>query len=96
MSIINIMTSEIKHAYIDTAAARTTWESHITDLLPAVPSDSVKVLTSTNGYASNCKVLITSYTLMDKNVEILLKKSFGCIILVSAPTFQQAFQLKFL
>lgn len=68
---------------VTTATARDGWDRHIKELLPAVPSDSIKVLVSTNEYVSDCKVLITSYSLMEKNVEHLLKKSFGCIILVS-------------
>lgn len=68
---------------VTTAAARTSWERQILNLLPSVPSESVKVLISTNEYVGDSKVLIVSYSLMEKNVELLLKRSFGCIILVS-------------
>ena len=67
---------------VTTATARDTWAQHIQDLLPAVSDSSIKVLVSTNEYVGDCKVLITSYSLMDRYVETLAKKSFGCIILV--------------
>ncbi|XP_031623528.1 SWI/SNF-related matrix-associated actin-dependent regulator of chromatin subfamily A-like protein 1 [Contarinia nasturtii] len=71
---------------VTTATARENWERHITNLLPSVPSDSIKVLASTNEYVGDCKVLITSYNLMDKNVELLMKRSFGCVILDESHT----------
>lgn len=67
---------------VTTATARDNWAQHIQDLLPAVPNGSVKVLVSTSEYVGDCKVLITSYSLMDRYVDTLSKKSFGCIILV--------------
>lgn len=68
---------------VTTATARAGWESHIRDLLPTVPSDSIKCLSSSNDYIANCKVLITSYPLMDRCVDRLVEKRFGFVILVS-------------
>lgn len=68
---------------VTTAVARGGWERHIQDLLPWVPVNSIKLLESSQNYVSDCKVLITSYSLMEKNVDALTKKGFGCIILVS-------------
>lgn len=67
---------------ITTATARDSWAQHIKELLPWVPKDSIKCLASTNDYVSDCKVLITSYSLMDKNVNRLAEKHFGFVILV--------------
>lgn len=68
---------------VSTATARTGWENHIRDLLPMVSGDSIKCLSSSNDYIANCKVLITSYPLMDRCVDRLVEKQFGFVILVS-------------
>ncbi|XP_055295299.1 SWI/SNF-related matrix-associated actin-dependent regulator of chromatin subfamily A-like protein 1 [Sitodiplosis mosellana] len=73
---------------VTTATARDGWAQHINNLLPAISNGSVKVLTSTNEYVGDYKVLITSYSLMDKNVETLLKRSFGCVILDESHTIK--------
>lgn len=68
---------------VTTATARNSWERHLKDLLPSVPADSIKCLVSSNDHIGNCKVLITSYPLMDKSVDRLTEKRFGFVILVS-------------
>lgn len=67
---------------VTTATARETWEKHIQDLLPWVSVYSIQLLASSHDYVGDCKVLITSYSLMDKNVDILTERGFGCVILV--------------
>lgn len=64
-----------------TATAREEWKRHIRDLLPWVPEQSIACLTSTQEYVGDFKVLITSYSLMDKNCDRLLKRNFGFVIL---------------
>lgn len=64
-----------------TATARDGWERHIRDLLPWVSGRSIGCLTSTQNYVGDFKVLITSYSLMDKNCDRLLERNFGFIIL---------------
>lgn len=60
------------------------WEDHIKELLPSVPAESIKSLISTNDYVNDsCRVLITSYSLMEKNGERFKKMNFGFVILVS-------------
>lgn len=60
------------------------WEDHIKDLLPSVPTESIKSLVSTTDYVNDsCRVLITSYSLMEKNGERFKKMNFGFVILVS-------------
>lgn len=68
---------------VTTATARDSWERHIKDLLPSVPADSIRCLMSSNDYIGEWKVLITSYPLMDKNVDRLAEKYFGFVIMVS-------------
>lgn len=68
---------------VTTATARSAWEEHIKDLLPSVPSESIKCLATTSDYVSDCQVLITSYSLMEKNGERFKQKNFGFVILVN-------------
>lgn len=68
---------------VTTATARNCWEDHLKDLLPSVPADSIRCLVTTNDYIGDCKVLITSYPLMDKNADRLAEKRFGFVILVN-------------
>lgn len=65
------------------ATARNGWQRHIIELLPSVPADLVQCLMSGGDYIGNCKVLITSYALMDKMVDRLAEKGFGFVILVN-------------
>lgn len=68
---------------VTTATARDSWERHINDLLPSVSADLVRCLVPGNDYIGDCKVLITSYALMNKNVDRLAEKGFGFVILVN-------------
>lgn len=67
---------------VTTLTARDAWLNHVKDLLPSVPAQSIKCLTSTKDYVGDCNVLITSYSLMEKNCDRLLEIKFGFIILV--------------
>lgn len=69
---------------VTTATARETWERHIKDLLPSVPSESIRSIVSSTDYIGDCKVLITSYPLMDRNADRLVEKQFGFVILVNS------------
>lgn len=67
-----------------TATARDGWLQHVRDLLPWIPPELIACWQSTQDYLSkNVKVLITSYSLMDKNCDRLCEKNFGIFILVS-------------
>lgn len=68
---------------VTTATARTAWERHIRDLLPSVPAKDILCLQTAADYFGDCKVLITSYQMMEKSSDKLLQKQFGFIILVS-------------
>lgn len=68
---------------VTTGTARASWEQHIKDLLPSVPADSIQCLFTSNDHIGNCKILITSYALMDRMAERLTEKRFGAVILVN-------------
>lgn len=76
---------------VTTATARSGWVDHFRKLLPWVPADSIKCLEKSSDYIGDCKVLITSYSLLQKSVDILENKRFGFIILVSKPTSTMEF-----
>lgn len=65
-----------------TATARDGWKEHVRKLLPWIPSESIVCWQATPEYVGNIKVLITSYSLMDKNCDRLCEKNFGIVILV--------------
>ncbi|XP_037811206.1 SWI/SNF-related matrix-associated actin-dependent regulator of chromatin subfamily A-like protein 1 [Lucilia sericata] len=63
-----------------TASTRDSWAQHIRDLLPAVPLHYIQVLNSNQQYIGDCKVLITSYSMMERNVNQLMERKFGFLI----------------
>lgn len=67
---------------LSTATARGTWETHVKELLPWVPNDSIKCITSANDYIGDPMVLITTYSLMERLENTLSEKKFGFVILV--------------
>lgn len=69
-----------------TATARDGWVQHVRNLLPWISPESIVCWQSTQEYFGNVKVLITSYSLMDKNCDRLCEKNFGILILVSEVT----------
>lgn len=51
------------------------------NLLPSVPVQYISVLTSMTDYVGDARVLITSYPMMERNIDRLCEKKFGCLIL---------------
>lgn len=74
-----------------TATARDGWVQHVRNLLPWISAESIVCWQSTQEYFGNIKVLITSYSLMDKNCDRLCEKNFGIVILVSQTTNRRNF-----
>lgn len=68
---------------VTTATARGAWEDHFHEWLPWIPKHLIKCLTSNQDYVGDAKVIITSYSMMDKNCDSLLDKNIGFVILVS-------------
>ncbi|XP_037960873.1 SWI/SNF-related matrix-associated actin-dependent regulator of chromatin subfamily A-like protein 1 [Teleopsis dalmanni] len=63
-----------------TASTREPWATHIRQLLPKIPCHYIQVLTNTQQYFGDAKVLITSYNMMEKHMSDLLARSFGFVI----------------
>lgn len=62
---------------------RYTWEEEIRLRMPDIPVTGIYVLSKTNEQFIDPTVVITSYDLMTRSKEMLLKYKFGVIILVS-------------
>ncbi|XP_065357784.1 SWI/SNF-related matrix-associated actin-dependent regulator of chromatin subfamily A-like protein 1 [Calliphora vicina] len=63
-----------------TASTRDSWAQHIRDLLPSIPLHYIQVLNSNQQYIGDCKVLITSYSMMERNVNQIMERKFGFLI----------------
>lgn len=63
-----------------TAATRNVWAEKVRILLPWVPCQYIVCLTSTQDYFGDAKVLIVSYSLMERNFDRLAEKRFGFVI----------------
>ncbi|GBP14151.1 hypothetical protein EVAR_69261_1 [Eumeta japonica] len=63
-----------------TASSRDSWSQHIRELLPSIPLHYIQVLNSNQQYIGDCKVLITSYSMMEKNMNQLMEHNFGFLI----------------
>lgn len=66
-----------------TASTRDSWQSKIRELLPYVARHHVVCATSEHDYNTDSKILITSYNLMERMNEKILKRAFGFVIFVS-------------
>ncbi|KAJ6646348.1 SWI/SNF-related matrix-associated actin-dependent regulator of chromatin subfamily A-like protein 1 [Pseudolycoriella hygida] len=71
-----------------TATARDDWMRHVRNLLPWISPESIVCWQSTQDYLGKVKVLITSYSLMDKNCDRLFEKNFGILILDESHTIK--------
>ncbi|XP_063700363.1 SWI/SNF-related matrix-associated actin-dependent regulator of chromatin subfamily A-like protein 1 [Culicoides brevitarsis] len=70
-----------------TAAMRETWASKIRELLPKVNPQRIICVTSGNDpELESARVVITSYSLMESLVSILMQKKFGVIIMDESHT----------
>lgn len=63
-----------------TASARDSWAQHIRELLPSIPLHYIQVLNSNQQYIGDCKILITSYSMMEKNINQIMEHKFGFLI----------------
>ncbi|XP_055837389.1 SWI/SNF-related matrix-associated actin-dependent regulator of chromatin subfamily A-like protein 1 [Episyrphus balteatus] len=73
-----------------TASTRDAWENHVQELLPSVLVHNICVLSTKQQYIGDAKVLITSYNLMEKSMEMLLEKKFGVLILDESHTLKNS------
>ncbi|XP_013103013.1 SWI/SNF-related matrix-associated actin-dependent regulator of chromatin subfamily A-like protein 1 [Stomoxys calcitrans] len=63
-----------------TASTRDSWANHIRQLLPYVPLHYIQVLNCNQQYIGDCKVLITSYSMMERNIQQIMNRKFGFLI----------------
>lgn len=63
-----------------TASTRDSWANHIRELLPYIPLHYIQVLNSNQQYIGDCKVLITSYSMMERNIQQITDRKFGFLI----------------
>ncbi|TMW50300.1 hypothetical protein DOY81_004620 [Sarcophaga bullata] len=63
-----------------TASTRDPWAQHIRDLLPSIPLHYIQVLNSNQQYIGDCKVLIASYSMMERHIKQIMERKFGFLI----------------
>lgn len=61
---------------------RDSWAVKVHELLPSVPCHYIVCMASNQDSFEDAKVLIVSYSLMERNCDKLLEKEFGFLILV--------------
>lgn len=67
-----------------TASTRDSWANHIRELLPSIPLHYIQVLNSNQQYIGDCKILITSYSVMEllnPNIVGMLEKVLKSIFM---------------
>ena len=70
---------------------RDSWAAKVRELLPYIACHHLVCMTSVQEYFGDAKVLILSYSIMEKNVNKILEKKFGCLILVRSGFFAMFF-----
>ncbi|XP_055386606.1 SWI/SNF-related matrix-associated actin-dependent regulator of chromatin subfamily A-like protein 1 [Condylostylus longicornis] len=63
-----------------TASTRNSWFNHIKNYMSSVRCHDVVNLNSSDFYIYDAKIVITSYSLMEKHVEKLIERKFGILI----------------
>uniref|UniRef100_A0A1Q3F1L1 Putative swi/snf-related matrix-associated actin-dependent regulator n=1 Tax=Culex tarsalis TaxID=7177 RepID=A0A1Q3F1L1_CULTA len=71
-----------------TASTRDVWAAKIRQLLPYVPVHNIVTLQSGQDYIGEARILITSYSMMEKSAEKLLGRNFGFIIMDESHTLK--------
>ncbi|XP_030383078.1 SWI/SNF-related matrix-associated actin-dependent regulator of chromatin subfamily A-like protein 1 [Scaptodrosophila lebanonensis] len=71
-----------------TASTRDSWNRHVTELLPSVPVHCVQVLDNNQQYLLDARVLIISYTMMERITDKLLERKFGFLIFDESHTIK--------
>ncbi|EAA12838.4 SWI/SNF-related matrix-associated actin-dependent regulator of chromatin subfamily A-like protein 1 [Anopheles arabiensis] len=71
-----------------TASTRDSWAHKIRQLLPHIPVHSIAALNSGQDYIGECRVLIASYSMMERCGEKLLDRGFGMLIFDESHTLK--------
>lgn len=68
---------------ITTSSMKNTWEETIAKYMPSIPLLYIQYMSTVKDFINDAKVLITSYDMMGRCVDRLLKRNFKFLILVS-------------
>ncbi|XP_035913171.1 SWI/SNF-related matrix-associated actin-dependent regulator of chromatin subfamily A-like protein 1 [Anopheles stephensi] len=71
-----------------TASTRDSWAHKIRQLLPHIPVHHIAALNSGQDYIAECRVLIASYSMMERCGEKLLDRGFGTLIFDESHTLK--------
>lgn len=71
-----------------TASTRDSWAHKIRQLLPHIPVHSIAALNGGQDYIGECRVLIASYSMMERCGEKLLDRGFGMLIFDESHTLK--------
>uniref|UniRef100_A0A182RG25 SWI/SNF-related matrix-associated actin-dependent regulator of chromatin subfamily A-like protein 1 n=1 Tax=Anopheles funestus TaxID=62324 RepID=A0A182RG25_ANOFN len=71
-----------------TATTRDSWAHKIRQLLPHIPVHCIAALNSGQDYINECRVLISSYSMMERCGEKLLDRGFGMLIFDESHTLK--------
>uniref|UniRef100_A0A1A9WKM5 SWI/SNF-related matrix-associated actin-dependent regulator of chromatin subfamily A-like protein 1 n=1 Tax=Glossina brevipalpis TaxID=37001 RepID=A0A1A9WKM5_9MUSC len=63
-----------------TASTRDSWANHIRELLPSLPVHYIQILSSSQQYINEAKVVITSYNMMERHISEIMECKFGFLI----------------
>uniref|UniRef100_A0A182QXV2 SWI/SNF-related matrix-associated actin-dependent regulator of chromatin subfamily A-like protein 1 n=1 Tax=Anopheles farauti TaxID=69004 RepID=A0A182QXV2_9DIPT len=71
-----------------TASTRDSWAKKIRELLPHIPVHQIVGLNSGQDYIGDCRVLISSYSLMERCADQLLDRGFGMLVFDESHTLK--------
>uniref|UniRef100_A0A182NET2 SWI/SNF-related matrix-associated actin-dependent regulator of chromatin subfamily A-like protein 1 n=1 Tax=Anopheles dirus TaxID=7168 RepID=A0A182NET2_9DIPT len=71
-----------------TASTRDSWAKKVRELLPHIPVHHIVGLNSGQDYIGDCRVLISSYSLMERCGEKLLDRGFGMLVFDESHTLK--------
>lgn len=81
IAIADFYREDLPMLIVTTASTKDSWAKHVRELMPYINCQQIVSLTTKDQYFGDCKVLITSYNMMEKHIERLLERSFGILIL---------------
>lgn len=73
-----------------TALTRNSWVTHIRKLLPYIACQHVCCLTTAQDYFSDAKIVVSSYSLLEKCHDKLLEMNFGVLIMDESHTLKNS------
>ncbi|KAL5280334.1 SMARCAL1 family protein [Megaselia abdita] len=80
IAIADFYREDLPMLIVTTASTKDSWANHVRELMPYINCQQIVSLTSKDQYFGDCKVLITSYNMMERHIEKLVERSFGILI----------------